>query len=174
MVAGIRPSIAGTAEFDTVKHCNTIVPTDYKGRLTFWYQGIFEGDPEIMRQNYRDFFEAFRKTYPNIELDEQGITYNELLDKFRTALLGNAAPMAIRLQILGGIEFAAKGYLEPLKPEDVGYSIEGFLAGRHEGGHLEGRHLRHPDQQRDDGVHLERRHLQARRSRPGARAGDLG
>jgi multiple sugar transport system substrate-binding protein len=122
-------SIAGTEEFDTVEHCNSITPTDYKGKLTFWYQGIFEGDPEIMRQNYRDFFAAFRQTYPNIELEEQGITYNELLDKFRTALLGNAAPMAIRLQILGGTEFAAKGYLQPLKPEDVGYATEDFWPG---------------------------------------------
>ncbi len=122
-------SIAGTEEFDTVGHCNSITPTDYKGRLTFWYQGIFEGDPEVMRQNYRDFFAAFRATYPNIELEEQGITYNELLDKFRTALLGNAAPMAIRLQILGGTEFAAKGYLEELRPEDVGYSTNDFWPG---------------------------------------------
>ena len=37
--------------------------------------------------------------------------------------------MAIRLQILGGTEFAAKGYLEPLKPEDVGYSTEDFWPG---------------------------------------------
>src|SRR5688572_24721710 len=122
-------SIAGTEEFDTVGHCNSVTPTDYEGKLTFWYQGIFEGDPEVMRQNYRDFFAAFRETYPNIQLEEQGITYNELLDKFRTALLGNAAPMAIRLQILGGTEFAAKGYLEPLKPEDVGYSAQDFWPG---------------------------------------------
>src|SRR5688572_6331813 len=122
-------SIAGTEEFDTVGHCNSVTPTDYEGKLTFWYQGIFEGDPEVMRQNYRDFFAAFRETYPNIQLEEQGITYNELLDKFRTALLGNAAPMAVRLQILGGTEFAAKGYLEPLKPEDFGYSTEDFWPG---------------------------------------------
>lgn len=121
--------IAGTETFDTVAHCNEVTPTDYEGRLTFWYQGIFEGDPEVMRENYRDFFAAFAETYPNIELDAQGITYNELLDKFRTALLGNAAPMAIRLQILGGTEFAAKGYLEPLAPEDVGYSTEDFWPG---------------------------------------------
>lgn len=122
-------SISGTEEYDTVGHCNGVVPTDYAGRLTFWYQGVFEGDPEVMRQNYRDFFDAFRATYPNIVLEEQGITYNELLDKFRTALLGNAAPMAIRLQILGGTEFAAKGYLEPLSPEDVGYSSNDFWPG---------------------------------------------
>jgi multiple sugar transport system substrate-binding protein len=122
-------SIAGTETFDTVAHCNSVTPTDYKGRLTFWYQGIFEGDPQVMRDNYSDFFKAFRATYPNIVLEEQGITYNELLDKFRTALLGNAAPMAIRLQILGGTEFAAKGYLEPLKPEDVGYAAGDFWPG---------------------------------------------
>src|SRR5688572_4882706 len=41
-------SIAGTEEFDTVGHCNSVTPTDYKGRLTFWYQGVFEGDPQVM------------------------------------------------------------------------------------------------------------------------------
>ncbi len=100
-----------------------------RGRLTFWYQGVFEGDPDLLRQYYADFFETFRKTYPNIELEEQGITYNDLLDKFRTALLGNAGPMAIRLQILGGVEFASKGYLEELKPEDVGYATDDFWPG---------------------------------------------
>ncbi len=122
-------SIAGTEEFDTVGHCNDVTPTDYEGRVTFWYQGVFEGDPQIMRDNYDDFFKTFRETYPNIELVEQGITYNELLDKFRTALLGNAAPMVVRLQILGGTEFAAKGYLEELRPEDVGYDTADFWPG---------------------------------------------
>ncbi|HWA19889.1 MAG TPA: sugar ABC transporter substrate-binding protein [Devosia sp.] len=122
-------SVAGTKEFDTAADCAKVTPLDYKGRLTFWYQGVFEGDPDILRQYYKEFFETFRATYPNIQLEEQGITYNDLLDKFRTALLGNAAPMAIRLQILGGTEFAAKGYLQPLKPEDVGYSTEDFWPG---------------------------------------------
>ncbi|MGN6684762.1 MAG: ABC transporter substrate-binding protein, partial [Devosia sp.] len=122
-------SIAGTKDFDTAADCAKVTPLDYKGHLTFWYQGVFEGDPDILRQYYKEFFETFRKTYPNIDLEEQGITYNDLLDKFRTALLGNAAPMAIRLQILGGTEFAAKGYLQPLKPEDVGYSSEDFWPG---------------------------------------------
>ncbi len=122
-------SIAGTKEFDTAADCAKVTPLDYKGKLTLWYQGVFEGDPDILRENYKQFFETFRKTYPNIDLEEQGITYNDLLDKFRTALLGNAAPMVVRLQILGGTEFAAKGYLEPLKPEDVGYSSEDFWPG---------------------------------------------
>src|SRR4051794_3408367 len=122
-------SIAGTKEFDTTADCAKVTPLDYKGKLTLWYQGVFEGDPDILRENYKQFFETFRKTYPNIDLEEQGITYNDLLDKFRTALLGNAAPMVVRLQILGGTEFAAKGYLQPLKPEDVGYSSDDFWPG---------------------------------------------
>ena len=114
-------SIAGTEEFDTAEECGKVTPLDYKGRLTFWYQGVFEGDPDLLRQYYKDFFEAFRETYPNIQLEEQALTYNDLLDKFRTALLGNAAPdgrppadpgrRRVRLQGLSGAE---------LKPEDVG------------------------------------------------------
>jgi multiple sugar transport system substrate-binding protein len=122
-------SIAGTEEFDTVAHCNTVTPTDHKGRLTFWYQMVGEAEPEIQKQNYKDFFAAFRAAYPNIQLEEQGLDYNALLDKFRTALLGNAAPMAIRLLILGGVEFAAKGYLQPVKPEDIGYPTANFWPG---------------------------------------------
>ncbi|MBE0582037.1 ABC transporter substrate-binding protein [Devosia sp.] len=122
-------SIAGTEEFDTAELCGAVTPLDYEGRLTFWYQGVFEGDPDLLRQYYKDFFEAFRATYPNIELEEQALTYNDLLDKFRTALLGNAGPMVVRLQILGGVEFASKGYLQELSPEDVGWKTEDFWPG---------------------------------------------
>ena len=103
-------------------------------------------------QNYKEFFEAFRKTYPNIELEEQGITYNDLLDKFRTALLGNAAPMVVRLQILGGTEFAAKGYLAAAEARGRRLFERRLLARRDEVGHLGRRDLRHSDQQRDDGA----------------------
>src|SRR5512138_1988275 len=66
-------SIAGTEEFDTAEACGKVTPLDYSGRLTFWYQGVFEGDPDLLRQYYKDFFEAFRKTYPNIQLEEQAL-----------------------------------------------------------------------------------------------------
>jgi multiple sugar transport system substrate-binding protein len=122
-------SIAGTEEFDTAGTCAKVVPLNYTGRLTFWYQSVDPTEPQIMHDNYRDFFAAFRKTWPNIKLEEQGFNYNVMLDKFRTVLLGNAAPMAIRMLILGGIEFAAKGYLEPFKPEDVGYPTKNFWPG---------------------------------------------
>jgi multiple sugar transport system substrate-binding protein len=122
-------SIAGTATYDTAADCAKVVPSDYAGRLSYWYTGPFEADPVISHEQDAAFWEAFKAAYPNIELDVQSITYNELLDKFRTSLLGNAGPMVVRLQILGGVEFAAKGYLEPLKPEDVGYSTADFWPG---------------------------------------------
>jgi multiple sugar transport system substrate-binding protein len=122
-------SIAGTVTYDTAKDCGAVVPNDYKGRVSYWYTGPFEADPQISHDQDKAFWEAFKAAYPNIETDVQSITYNELLDKFRTALLGNAAPMVVRLQILGGVEFAAKGYLNPLKPEDVGYSSVDFWPG---------------------------------------------
>ena len=122
-------SIAGTKDFDAAKDCGAVVPNDYKGKVSYWYTGPFEADPQIAHDMDKAFWDAFHKAYPNIETDVQSITYNELLDKFRTALLGNAAPMVIRLQILGGVEFAAKGYLQPLKPEDVGYTTADFWPG---------------------------------------------
>lgn len=122
-------SIAGTATYDTAADCGAVVPNDYTGRVSYWYTGPFEADPQIAHEQDAAFWEAFKVAYPNITTDVQSITYNELLDKFRTALLGNAAPMIVRLQILGGVEFAAKGYLNPLKPEDVGYLSADFWPG---------------------------------------------
>lgn len=122
-------SIAGTAEFDTAAACGKVVPLDYKGRLTYWYTGPTDAEPEITKQMDKEFWAAFKATYPNIEAEVTSIDYNTLLDKFRTALLGNAGPMVVRLQILGGVEFAAKGYFQELKPEDVGYSTADFWPG---------------------------------------------
>lgn len=122
-------SIAGTATYDTAADCGKVVPNDYEGRVSYWYTGPFEADPQIMHDIDKQFWEAFAEAYPNIRTDVQSITYNELLDKFRTTLLGNSAPMVVRLQILGGVEFAAKGYLHPLKPEDVGYTSADFWPG---------------------------------------------
>jgi multiple sugar transport system substrate-binding protein len=122
-------SIAGTRTFDTAADCGAVVPNDYTGRVSYWYTGPFEADPVIAHEQDAAFWEAFHQAYPNIQTDVQSITYNELLDKFRTALLGNAAPMVVRLQILGGVEFAAKGYLQPLTPEDVGYTTADFWPG---------------------------------------------
>lgn len=37
--------------------------------------------------------------------------------------------MVVRLQILGGVEFGAKGQLQPLKPEDAGNQTKDFWPG---------------------------------------------
>ena len=122
-------SIAGTATFDTAAECAKTVPLDTKGRVSVWYTGPADSDPDIVRTQDDAFWAAFAKAYPNIAVDHQNIVYNELLDKLRTALLGNAGPMVVRLQILGGVEFAAKGYLQELGPEDVGYPTKDFWPG---------------------------------------------
>ena len=122
-------SIAGTAKFDTAGDCAKITPLDHAGKVSVWWTGPNDASPDIERKINDDFWAAWKATYPNIETDAQNVDYNTLLDKFRTALLGNAAPMVIRLQILGGVEFGAKGYLQPLKPEDVGYATQDFWPG---------------------------------------------
>jgi multiple sugar transport system substrate-binding protein len=122
-------SIAGTEEVDTAKTCSAVVPLDYKGRLTYWWTGPNDASPDIERKINDDFWAAWKQTYPNIETDAQNIDYNQLLDKLRTALLGNAAPMVVRLQIVGGVEFASKDYFQGLKPEDIGYTTGNFWPG---------------------------------------------
>ena len=122
-------SIAGTETFDTAKQCSKVVPLDYKGHVSVWWTGPNNASPDIERKINDEFWAAWHKTYPNIQTDNQNVDYNQLLDKLRTSLLGNAAPMVVRLQILGGVEFAAKGYFQKLKPEDVGYPTSDFWPG---------------------------------------------
>ncbi len=122
-------SIAGTIEVDTAAECAKVVPLDYKGKLTYWYFGPNQASPELDHKIYAEYWAAFSKTYPNIEIEAQNLDYNEMLNKLRTAALGNAAPMVARLPILWGVEFAAKGQLHELKPEDVGFSTDEFWPG---------------------------------------------
>jgi multiple sugar transport system substrate-binding protein len=77
----------------------------------------------------RQFWEAFAKTYPNIQVTKQNLDYNDMLNKLRTAALGRAAPMIARLPILWGVEFAAKGQLMEFGPKDVGYGTDEFWPG---------------------------------------------
>lgn len=122
-------SIAGTETFDTAADCSKVTPLDYKGRVSVWWTGPTDASPDIERKIDKDFWAAWKATYPNIDTTAQNVDYNQLLDKLRTALLGNAAPMVVRLQILGGVEFGAKDYLQELKPEDVGYPTKDFWPG---------------------------------------------
>jgi multiple sugar transport system substrate-binding protein len=122
-------SIAGTAEVDTAADCAKVVPRDYKGRLSYWWVGPTQAQPEIDHRMNAEFWAAWKEAYPNIETDAQNLDYNDMLNKVRTAALGNAAPMVAKFPILWGVEFAAKGQLQELKPEDVGYETSDFWPG---------------------------------------------
>jgi len=120
---------AGTLKIDTAAECAKVVPLDYKGKLTYWWNGTNQSSPDIDKKFEAEFFDAFAKTYPNIQLEKQNLDYNQIFDKIRTAALGNAAPMVIRLPILGGVEFSAKGQLQEFGPTDVGYPLEEYWPG---------------------------------------------
>jgi multiple sugar transport system substrate-binding protein len=122
-------SIAGTEEYDTAAECYRVVPKDYSGRLTYWYFGPTQANPQIEHEFDAQFRETFSKLYPNIKVTWQNLDYNEMLNKLRTAALGKAAPMVARLPILWGAEFAAKGQLMEFGPELVGYGREEFWPG---------------------------------------------
>ncbi len=118
--------IAGTLEVNTAAECAKVVPLDYRGTLSYWYVGPNEASPQIDRDIDARFWAAFANTYPNIKVTVQNLDYNQMLNKLRTAALGNASPMVARMPILWGVEFAAKGQLSPLAPEDVGYGSAEF------------------------------------------------
>src|SRR5262249_16128610 len=42
-------SIAGTIDVDTAGECSKVVPLDYQGRLTYWYTGPTDAEPEITK-----------------------------------------------------------------------------------------------------------------------------
>ncbi len=118
--------IAGTLSVDTAAECDRIVPLSHKGHLTYWYVGPNEASPRLDHTIDAEFWAAFAKTYPNITVEKQSFSYNEILDKIRTAALGKAAPMVARLTLLWAPELAAKGFLQELKPEDVGFPSSEF------------------------------------------------
>jgi multiple sugar transport system substrate-binding protein len=122
-------SIAGTIDVDTAAECAKVVPLDYEGHVTLWYVGANEASDPITHEMERQFFEAFAKTYPNITIDKLNLNYNDISTKLRTAALGRAAPMVARLMLLWGGEYAAKGQLMELAPEDVGHDTSDFWPG---------------------------------------------
>jgi multiple sugar transport system substrate-binding protein len=78
---------------------------------------------------YQAFLDAFAGYYPNITLDNQGVNYNDLLDKIRTAAAGGSAPDVAKMPILWGVEFAARGDLAEVTFEEFGWTSEQFWPG---------------------------------------------
>jgi multiple sugar transport system substrate-binding protein len=124
---------AGTLKVDTKADVAKVTPLDYKGKLTVWYTGPDASTPKIQADFDTQFWAAWKETYPGIPLtvgdNVQNIAYNDLIDKLRTSAAGNAAPDMVRLQILGGVEFAAKGQLAEINLADFGYKPEDFWTG---------------------------------------------
>lgn len=122
-------SIAGTLEVDTMAETGAVVPHDYTGRVTYWYAFTPETEPAITLEQDEAFWAAFAEAYPNIEVEFTRLSYNDMLDKLRTAALGKAAPMVAKMPILWGVEFAGSGQLMELAPEDIGYATSEFWPG---------------------------------------------
>jgi multiple sugar transport system substrate-binding protein len=149
------------------------VQQEYEGRAARYKAASRTGGIGPSQAQHRDpprdgrqVWEAFGKTYPNIKVEKQSLNYNEMLNKLRTAALGNAAPMVARLPILWGVEFAAKGQLSPLTPGRCRPQGQRLLAGGDEVGHVARQDLRPADQQRDHGADLERGAVRRGRPRP--------
>lgn len=122
-------ALAGTITVDTAAELHALVPDTASGDLSYWNVGPVESTPQIAKDFYQQFQDSFKTWYPNINLDNQNVDYNDLLDKLRTAAAGGAAPDVAKMPILWGVEFAARGDLQEIKLEDYGLSKELFWEG---------------------------------------------
>jgi len=122
-------ALAGTITVDTQAELHALVPDSASGDLSYWNVGPVESSPQIAKDYYQQFLDTFKQYYPNINLDNQNVDYNDLLDKLRTASAGGAAPEVAKMPILWGVEFAARGDLQEIKLEDYGLSKELFWEG---------------------------------------------
>jgi multiple sugar transport system substrate-binding protein len=122
--------LAGTIQVDTAAELHALVPPESAtGDLSYWNVGPVESSPDITKQLYQEFQDAFKSYYPNVNLDNQNVDYNDLLDKARTAAAGGAAPDVAKFPILWGVEFAARGELQEIKLEEFNLSKELFWEG---------------------------------------------
>ncbi len=122
-------ALAGTITVDTAAELHALVPDTASGPLSYWNAGPVESTPQVAKDFYQQFLDMFKTWYPNIELDNQNVDYNDLLDKLRTAAAGGAAPDVAKMPILWGVEFAARGDLQEIILEDYGLSKELFWEG---------------------------------------------
>ena len=123
-------ALAGTITVDTAAELHALVPPDTAtGDLSYWNAGPVESSPHITKQYYEEFQDRFKGCYPNINLDNQNVTYETLLDKLRTAAAGGGAPDVAKMPILWGVEFAGRGELQEIVLEDYNLSKDLFWEG---------------------------------------------
>ena len=144
------------------------------GDLSYWNVGPVESSPQIAKDYYQEFQDTFKTYYPNINLDNQNVDYNDLLDKLRTAAAGGAAPDVAKMPILWGVEFAARGDLQEIKLEDYGLSKELFWEGALKSVTWDGKYYGIPTNNETMAFIWNKAHLRGGRSRSGKPAGDLG
>lgn len=124
---------AGTLTVDTAADVHALVPADYEADLDLWYVGPNEASAEIDKTIDAEFWETWKTLYPGIELEVgdnvQNLNYNDMLDKVRTAAIGQAAPDVAKMPILWGVEFAAKEQLQEVTFEEFGFTAENFWPG---------------------------------------------
>ena len=122
-------ALAGTREVDTGAELHALVPESTEGTIQYWNVGPTEASPQITKDLYDEFLQAFAGYYPNITLDNQNVGYNDMLDKIRTASAGGAAPDVAKMPILWGVEFAARGGTSEVTFEEFGLTPDQFWPG---------------------------------------------
>ena len=127
-----------------------------KGKLTYWYVGPTQASPPLDKIMYDQFWEAFGKTYPNITVEQVSLDYNQMLDKLRTAALGNAAPSVGAADAAVGPGVRGEGAAARAQAGGRRLQDRRTSGRRDEVGDLERQDLRRTDQQRDHGADLER------------------
>jgi multiple sugar transport system substrate-binding protein len=122
-------ALAGTREVNTEADLHALVPPTTEGTIQYWNVAPNQASPQIAHDLYQEFQDTFAQYYPNITLDNQGVDYNSLLDKIRTAAAGGAAPDVAKMPILWGVEFAARGDLSEITLEEFGWNADLFWPG---------------------------------------------
>jgi multiple sugar transport system substrate-binding protein len=97
--------------------------SDVSGSFINWQ---VPAETPLEEENLEAFWEAVAAELPSVNVETEYMGYGEMLDKLRVAVRGGGGANVAVLPILWGVEFAATGFLQPLKPEDVGYTDEQF------------------------------------------------
>lgn len=117
---------AGSLTVDTAADVHALVPADYEGELDYWYVGPNEASAEVDKTIDAEFWATWETLYPGIDLEVgdnvQNLNYNDMLDKVRTAAIGQAGPDVAKMPILWGVEFAAKEQLQEITLEEFGFT----------------------------------------------------
>jgi multiple sugar transport system substrate-binding protein len=97
-----------------------------KGNLIRWRSTFDNPDLEEAKYNTQ-FLEYMGKKYPNLKVQEEQVSYADMLDKMRVAVRGGSPPHIARSTILWAPELAAQGYVREMDLADYGFKKEDFF-----------------------------------------------